>query len=146
MATNMMTNRVGEQAVIAEIQRRGSAQAEPVSGRPRTVSVLWGGNAYVVRVKAKRRGTWQTTTTEGELRSPETDPTRFWVFVDLGESPPAFFIAPEWWVKADIHEAHGAYLARHGGHRAQNDESTHHSIPVNRIDQWRDRWDQLGLR
>ena len=40
-----------------------------------------------------------------------------------------------------------AYLARHGhgGRRKINPESTHHSISLKRIEQWRDRWDILGL-
>jgi hypothetical protein len=69
----------------------------------------------------------------------------FWVFVDLAERQPAFYVAPEWWVRNDIYEAHRAYLARHGGHRAQTEDSTYHAIQPDRVHQWRDRWDQLEL-
>ena len=27
----------------------------------------------------------------------------------------------------------------------QTEESTHHAVPLDRITEWRDRWDQLGL-
>lgn len=45
----------------------------------------------------------------------------------------------------DIHSAHQDYLAKRGGHRAKNDGSTHHSIPVSRVAQWKGRWDELRI-
>ena len=142
---NISTNRRGEDAVLAEIERRGGASVEAVPGRRRELKMIRGGQEYTLRVKARRSGTWQSKTTEGELRAAETNLTRVWVFVDLAERPPGFYVAPEWWVRNDIHEAHRAYLARHGGHRAENEDSTHHAIQRGRITQWRDRWDLIGL-
>ena len=71
----------------------------------------------------------------------------FWVFVDLPDAPavPAYFVAPEWWVLNDIYHHHKAYLGKHGGKRAVNANSTHHAIQRTRIEEWRNRWDILGL-
>lgn len=82
------------------------------------------------------------------MRVPrEEDPTedRFWIFVDLGPEHPEFYIAPGWWVQNDIYEHHRAYLERHGGKRAVNDESQHHAIQTNRLLNWKHRWDVLGV-
>jgi len=54
-------------------------------------------------------------------------------------------VVPEWWILNDIHVHHLAYLKRHGGRRARNPESTHHAIQHARIEEWRDRWDILGI-
>jgi hypothetical protein len=45
----------------------------------------------------------------------------------------------------DIHRAHEAFLAEHGGTRPLNPKSTHHGIGTERVAEWRDRWDLLGL-
>ncbi len=36
-------------------------------------------------------------------------------------------------------------LARHGGQRARNPDSTHHAAPVSAIEEWRERWDVLRV-
>ena len=146
MATsNISTNRAGEHALVGELSRRGASSIEVIPGRRRVLKVVHRGRAYTLRVKARRSGTWQARTSDGEPRAEEIEPTRFWVFVDLAERPPMLYIAPDWWVRNDIFLAHREYLARHGGHRARTDESTHHAVPLDRITEWRDRWDQLGL-
>ena len=52
---------------------------------------------------------------------------------------------PAWWIENDIDAAHKKYIAEHGGKRAKTDTSTHHAIPVKRIEQWKDNWDELGI-
>jgi hypothetical protein len=77
-----------------------------------------------------------------------SDETEFWILVDVGRNPeirPDYFIVPAWWMENSIHVEHQNYLARHGGQRAQNPGSTHHAVPVNRVEQWRERWDLLGI-
>jgi hypothetical protein len=68
----------------------------------------------------------------------------FWVFVDFGGEP-RYWIVPEWWMRNDIHEAHQRYLQKHGGHRARNDESNHHSIEESRLERWKNKWDVLNI-
>ncbi|MGH2725099.1 MAG: hypothetical protein ACRDI0_12750 [Actinomycetota bacterium] len=101
-----------------------------------------------IQVKTKRAGDWQTSLREWTSRTPEVTASRFWIFVDLHKQPvdpPEFFIVPEEWIQQDIDRAHRAYLDRHGGQRARTPASRHHAIRKNRIEQWRNRWDLLGI-
>jgi hypothetical protein len=45
----------------------------------------------------------------------------------------------------DIYSAHQDYLMRHGGRRAENNDSKHHAIRLDRVQQWEGRWDILGI-
>jgi hypothetical protein len=103
------------------------------------------GQKLSLYVKTRRRGDWQTTVGHGQPRSQDDDETNYWVFVDLTEERPAYYIVPEWWIENDIFETFQAYLARHGGRRALSPSSTHHGIKTQRIAQWRSRWDLVGL-
>jgi len=94
-----------------------------------------------VRVSAKRRGTWQTSTRYGQEIAPPEMAGRLWIFVDLGGPQSEYYVVPESWMVEDIHAVHAAYLANHGGRRARSPKSTHHAIDVDRIAQWKDRWD-----
>jgi hypothetical protein len=69
----------------------------------------------------------------------------FWIFVDLSSKHPEYFAVPRWWIRNNIWEVHTAYLARDEQERGHPRESDHHGIPVNRIEQWRARWDILGI-
>ena len=64
---------------------------------------------------------------------------------DLSERPPTFYVAPGWWAVNNIYTAHAEYLARYGGPRAINPPATHHAIRPCRIEEWRNRWDLIGL-
>lgn len=69
------------------------------------------------------------------------------MLVDLGDTntSPRYWIIPAWWMRDDIHQAHQAYLSKHGGQRASNPASTHHAIDENRLKEWLGRWDVLGI-
>lgn len=62
-----------------------------------------------------------------------------------GRALPEYFVVPEKWIQKDIDAAYAAYLKRHGGKRARTPGSTHHAIRKDRVEQWRDRWDLLGI-
>jgi hypothetical protein len=146
--TNQQVGNAGQQFVAAEIHRRGG-YAVTFAGNMKGIDLL-ASDAQVdrvvkIQVKTKTRGTWQTTTREGHPQQKRRNETRFWVLVDLGPAMPEFYVMPAWWIENDIHTAHEQYLAKHGGHRARSDESTHHSIPVHRIQNWKDRWDVLRI-
>jgi hypothetical protein len=104
------------------------------------------GAAKVVYVKTRRAGDWQTDMRKGQPRTPEEDPSEFWLFVDLTAEPTEFFIAPAWWVENHLFEDFQAYIAKHGGRRARTPDSTHQRITMESIAEWRSRWDVLGLR
>jgi hypothetical protein len=100
-----------------------------------------------IKVKTRRAGTWQPSLREAEPQAAGSENERFWIFVDLSKPNvrPGFFVVPEPWIQQDIREVHEAYLARHGGHRAVTEDSEHHSVSEDRIAEWTDRWDILGL-
>jgi hypothetical protein len=107
--------------------------------RTRTVSI---------HVKTKTTGTWQTTIRHGRPRDEDPNETKFWVFVDIGRDPdarPDYFVVPAWWIENSIHAVHEAYLREHGGQRARYPDSTHHAVPASRIEEWRERWELLGI-
>jgi hypothetical protein len=138
----------GRTLVMDEIERRG-ARANLVRNRHLVLlEVTRPGAAerVLVRVKTRTGGTWQGSIRDGDPDPAPHIPATFWAFVDLTDPrSPAFYIAPDDWVRRDIHAAHQEYLGRHGGERAISKDSTHHAIQLPRILQWRDRWDLIGL-
>ncbi|MDQ7837142.1 MAG: hypothetical protein RDU59_01425 [Thermodesulfobacteriota bacterium] len=100
-----------------------------------------------IQVKTRRCGTWQTSIDEGKKGTPLADEISFWIFVDIEklDSPPVYYIVPDSWMRNDIYEVHQTYLARHGESRAHNSKSKHHGITAKRIEQWKGRWDLLGI-
>lgn len=146
---NTQVARAAEHYVVAEIHRRGG-YAACFGGNMPLIDVMATDvehrRTVTIQVKAKSGGRdWQTSTTRGRPRAPEDEPTRFWIMVDLAPEAPTYYVMPEWWIQNNIHEAHAAYLARHGGQRARSTESTHHAIQIDRIDPWRDHWNLLGI-
>lgn len=103
------------------------------------------GKTYKVTTRTKTSGTWQTSTNYAAPCTFNKNDSEFWVFIDLGREPPVFYITPLSWIRNDIYQAYLDYLEKHGGHRAQNDESTHHAISVKRIADWKDGWAQMGF-
>lgn len=145
--TNLQTAQIGIREICDEISRRGGqgVHASKEGNRSRITFVAKDGKSYTVSPRTKRSGTWQTSTTYGK-RCPENPVEReFWVFVDIGLKPSKFYPVPAWWVANDIYEAHQGYLESHGGHRKENDNSTHHAIQVQRISAWEGLWEQMGL-
>ena len=142
--------RAGEHFVAAELHRRG-AYAVTFAGNMPEIDILASDlnqtRTVAVQVKTKRTGTWQTTIREWTARVPEVAESRFWVFVDIhkDDRPPEYFIVPERWIQEDIQQHHEAYLERHGGQRAKTPASRHHAIRKNRVEEWRDRWELLGI-
>ncbi|MFP3882944.1 MAG: hypothetical protein ACLFWH_11595 [Actinomycetota bacterium] len=142
--------RAGQHYVAAELHRRGAnARFEP--NAPET-HILASNTAktrtVALRIKTKRKGNWHAQIQDWADLPPEVAETRFWIFVDLTDDPhrrPQFYIVPERWIQDDIDRTHAQYLERHGGRRPQTQESKHHSIDEERIEQWADRWDLLGL-
>jgi hypothetical protein len=137
----------GRSLLAAELLRRGAQEVAEIKGKGRRLlSVTNGANRRLeLIVKTRTAGTWQAVFTDGDLS--RVAPNTFWVFVDLQDGPKAarYCIAPDAWVRADILEHHQAYLAKHGGHRAVNDESTHHAVQPERVRKWMNRWDLIGL-
>jgi len=150
-ARNQQVGRAGEHFVVAEMNKRG-AYAVCFAGNMPTIDVMacdQGRSRNIhIQVKTKRGGrTWHASTLWGRPTTEPRDETVFWIFVDLGaeDATPRYWVVPDWWIRNDIHTAHQDYLIRHGGKRARNQESTHHSIDEQRLKKWLGRWDILGV-
>jgi hypothetical protein len=141
------TARRGLEQAIEELERRGAvverSTRAPSSNTLRTRRP--GAAPVEIYVKTRGAGTWQTDVRKGTPAPDSPDEGRFWLFVDLTRTPTDFYVAPAWWVENDIYETYQADLARFGGRRPTNPKSTHHGISEERIVQWRERWDLLGL-
>jgi hypothetical protein len=144
--------RAGEYFVVAELNKRG-AYAVTFAGNMPKIDVMACNHDQTrtihIQVKTKRGGrTWHSSITGSAPTTPPDNPEiHFWVFVDLGgrDSPPQYWIVPDWWIRNDIYQAHKSYLDRHGGQRARNPNSTHHAIDETRLAEWRNRWGILGI-
>jgi hypothetical protein len=150
-ARNQQVGRAGEYFVVAELNKRG-AFAVPFAGNMPKIDVIACNSdesrTVYIQVKTKRGGkNWHSSIVGSQPMSPKADEDHFWVFVDLGDTNtcPRYWIVPEWWIKDNIYKTHQAYLNRHDGIRPGNPDSTHHSIDESRLEQWKDRWDILGI-
>ena len=153
-ASNQQVARAGEHFVAAELNKRG-AYAVTFAGNMPKIDLLAcnadQSRTIQIQVKTKKgRGSWHASIVDCEaLEAPinPLDVIKFWIFVELGpyDVAPHYWIVPDWWMRNDIYHAHQAYLGRHGGQRAKNPESTHHSIEEKRLSEWQDKWDTLGI-
>ena len=140
------TARAGEHFVAAELNRRG-AYAVTFAGNMPKIDVMAtnsrGSRTVRIQVKTRRSGSWHARTFHGERCKKNPNETEFWIFVDISkaQNPPGYYVVPAWWMRNDIHKADKAYEARRGKPK----EHTHHGIKLERIEQWRDRWELLDI-
>jgi hypothetical protein len=100
-----------------------------------------------IQVRTKTSGTWHARYPRDAEECAE-DPTEatFWIFVDLGAGQyPVYYVIPRWWIRNNIWQVHTAYLIRYKEKHARARQSNHHGIPVERIEQWRERWEVLRI-
>ena len=146
------TGQAGEHYVAAELCRRG-AYAVTFSGNIPNFDIIASNReqtrAIQIQVKTKRtKGVWHASTDHGKPRRKPKDEIRFWVLVDLSKplgELPDFYIMPEYWIQNDIHKKHTAYWAKHTSKQSKGPQSKHHGIKIERVEQWRGRWDILGV-
>jgi hypothetical protein len=134
----------GRSLVASELRKRGAGcVTSSKEGRKIYLRASSADDSRTVQiqVKAKNKGNWQTTFDEEQ--DPK-DETNFWIFVDLTGTR-RYWIAPDSCVRKNIRKAHQEYLNKHGGRRARNDASNHHSIDEKRLEGWQDRWDILRI-
>jgi hypothetical protein len=152
-ASNQQVARAGEHFVVAELNKRG-AFAMTFAGNMLKIDLIAcnqdQSRTIRIQVKTKRGGkTWHASTNDGRPMEPPVakDETTFWIFVNLGDvsASPEYWIVPEWWIQNDIYSAHKSYLQKHGGIRAINPGSRHHAITEDRLKNWFEKWDDLGI-
>lgn len=144
--------RAGEHFVAAELHRRG-AYAVLFPGQHARIDMMASNTdqTKTVTVQVKTKGqssqSWQTSTRRGDPLKPGTEEVHFWILVELrkGNAEPAYFIVPGDWMRKTIRKSHQKYLRLHGGARPNAPESTHYAIKKSAVEEWRDRWDLLGI-
>ena len=129
----------GMAAFVTDVQQRGG-RAEPLDDQ-RTVKVRGtDGVKRVVRVRTTEGGPWLARRQDGIAGSDETGSSH-WVFVDLGQKPPAFYIVESAEIEAGIEEEVALWLTERPGRTATGS----HPIPLSGVAHGLDRWDLLGL-
>lgn len=143
--------RAGEHFVAAELHRRG-AYAATFSGNMPNIDILASdvkqGRTVSIQVKTKTTGTWHTTILRGKPHEEPATEDRFWILVNIGrdpELPPDYWIVPEWWMVNHIHVLYHDQVAVHGRVRPRNPDSKHFAIIPKNVEEWRRRWDLLGI-
>ncbi|MCS7068696.1 MAG: hypothetical protein RMK51_00065 [Meiothermus sp.] len=149
--SKQQVGRAGEYFVVAELNKRGAFAVSFAGNMPKIDIIACDSDesrTVYIQVKTKRGWkTWHSSIVGCQPMLPRDTENNFWVFVDLGDTNgnPRYWIVPEWWIKDNIYKTHQALLKRHGGTRPRNPGSTHHSIDERRLEQWKDRWDILGI-
>lgn len=144
---SLQTAESGFESAIREIEQRGAAGVDiHRDGHKRYITYIGqDGNIYKVTTRSKAKGDWQTSINYGKPSKEKANEREFWLFIDLDFDPPKFYPVPQWWIQNDIHEAFQALLRKHGGHRARNDNSTHHAVRLKRINRWESCWSEMSL-
>ena len=144
--------RAGELFVAAELNKRGALATLFLTGTPRVDVVamdpgqLSSSVNLQVKTKSPQSWVWQTSIKKLELEreAPESD---FMVLVDLGTDTeaPTYYICPLRQVASKIAAIYQTWLDSHGGKRPGGSDSTHCSIRIEDVSEWRGRWDLLGI-
>lgn len=94
----------------------------------------------IVQVNSRRQpgSPWQFN-----LNRPVVEDAVAVILVDLTGDYPDFYIAPAQWVRDDVKHHHAEWLKTKGGVRPRTPSSDHHSINLDRIKSWHQRWDAI---
>lgn len=146
--SNFDVNLQGRKLVETELLNRGALSVTTCGSHQKYLSVKTKKNNEIkLKIKVKRKGDWQTTIDEAINPDKPMDVTtkrEFWIFVEIGDEP-GFWIVPDKWIRNNIYTEHHKYLEKNNGHRPKNDDSNHHSIKENRLIEWQDKWEILGI-
>lgn len=158
MARNFQTQlagQIGESLVVAELGRRGIV-ATTFSGNVPDIDILAyrDGRAIALQVKSVRSGSisfdakrFLQIEFDGDRQmvsghSLALDTGLVFVFVSIGceMGKDRFFILDQGVLQSIIHTNHSAWLAKHGGIRPKNPQSTHTAVSLVHLEQYRDNW------
>jgi hypothetical protein len=150
--TTQQVCEVGQHLVAAQIHLHGG-YAPTFAGNMPGIDLLATDaelkRAVYIQVKTRMSGTWQADNRIGRRhrRRSVASETTFFVFVDLIDpARPEFYVVPKSWFEDWMAKENEAYLASHGGARPVNPNSHHAGIRLESIAEWKDQWEQLGLR
>ncbi|AYJ50726.1 hypothetical protein [Rhodococcus sp. P1Y] len=131
----------GIRAFIRAVVMHGG-RAERLTTSRRNPVQVWGvdGSSCIVRVRSKAAGDWKARRQDESLATDDTG-SLYWVFVDMGQSEPAFFMVSSEEMAADIKGEVDLWVQE----SPLRTRTGHHAIALGRVQHGRDRWALLGL-
>ena len=156
-----LAGQIGESLVVAELGRRGIV-ATAFAGNVPDIDLLAyrAGRTIALQVKSVRTGSisfdakrFMTIEFEGDRQfitgaSPVLNAALIFVVVSIGQQSGAdrFFILEQGTLQQSIQVNHSEWLAKHGGIRPKNPQSTHTAVSIAQFDSFRDNWSLIERR
>lgn len=156
-----LAGQIGENLVVAELGRRGIV-ATAFAGNVPDIDLLAyrGGRTIALQVKSVRSGSvsfdasrFVTITFYGDRQIIADTPVAMdaaviYVFVGIGQKAgeDQFYILDQGTLQQIVHRNHVACLSKHGGIRPRNPQSTHVSVSLIQLDDYRDNWALIEAR
>ena len=140
-------DQAGINFVVAELNRRGIIASILANHLFKKIDIIACNSnqtrTVLITVKTRRKGVWYASVNDGKPSIKIENETDFWIFVSIEElnELPNYYIVPEWWIRNDIYNKTKGFQSD----KAKSNTYRHHGINVNRIEQWKDRWDIFGL-
>jgi hypothetical protein len=150
-----LAGQIGESLVVAELGRKGIVATAFAGNVPDIDLVAYhDGRTIALQVKSVRTGSvsfdakrFMEIEFDGNRqvitnKAITLDVTLIFVFVSIGEKAGTdqFFIVDQGSLQGIIGSNHAAFLASHNGLRPRNPQSTHVSLSLNQLEQYRDNW------
>lgn len=156
-----LAGQIGESLVVAELGRRGIV-ATAFAGNVPDIDILAyrDGGTVAVQVKSVRAGSvsfnarrFMTIEFDGDMQiiaqdAPTIDGALIFVFVSIGKAAgeDRFFILEQGDLQHLVRANHASWLGKHGGIRPRNPKSTHVSLSIDQLVQYRDNWELIEDR
>ena len=156
-----LAGQIGESLVVAELGRRGIV-ATTFAGNVPDIDLLAyrNGRTIALQVKSVRTGSisfdakrFMTIEFDGDMQiitgaPPLLDTALIFVIVSIGSQmgDDRFFILDQGALQRLVQSNHEAWLAKHGGIRPRNPQSTHAAVSMAQLDQFRDNWTLIESR
>ena len=156
-----LAGQIGESLVVAELGRRGIV-ATGFAGNVPDIDLLGyrNGHTIALQVKSVRTGSisfdakrFMTIEFKGNMQiitdtPPTLDAALIFVFVGIGQriGEDRFFILDQGALQTIVRSNHAAWLAKHGGIRPKNPQSTHTAVSLLNLEQYRDNWPLIESR
>lgn len=132
----------GIKAFIRTVAHRGG-RAERLTTSRRNPVQVWsmdGQSSCIVRVRSKVNGDWKARRQDESLESDDTG-SSYWVFVDLANDDPSFYMVSSEEMAADIRGEVDLWVQD----SPLRTRTGHHAIAVDRVAHGSERWELLGL-
>jgi hypothetical protein len=120
------TRTAGAHVLRKWLEADGWSASETTEGRRKVFHAHRNGVRRIVRYTTRSSGDFQLSTVNNH--APLNRDDHFWAFVDLAGREPSVTVLLEDDARAFFKAEHENYLASHGGHRPENDNSDHQGL------------------